>query len=179
MQGSALPVRGGNDKCEHRHQQAITPDPDLRRWQPITPGPDLRRDGERGIDAIRRLKQVDSTICSVLVSASMTIPQAVAAVHAGADDCDVKPLDPRRLLRRIEFGPRDEAPDHVLTLAEVEYEHIARVMDDCAGNISHAARALRLHRQSLQRKLRRDRKTSEESDSPPLSDPLTASRRAS
>jgi two-component system response regulator RegA len=135
--------------------------------------------GERGIDVIQHLKQIDSTICAILVSASMTIPQAVAAVHAGAHDCDVKPLDPRRLLARIEFGSSDAAPDHVLTLAEVEFEHIARVMDDCAGNISHAARALRLHRQSLQRKLRRDRPTSEEADPPPLSEPMTSSRRAS
>jgi transcriptional regulator of acetoin/glycerol metabolism len=37
---------------------------------------------------------------------------------------------------------------------ENEWEHISRALNDCGGNISHAAKALGLHRQSLQRKLR-------------------------
>ena len=39
------------------------------------------------------------------------------------------------------------------TLTEVEWDHIHRVMADCAGNISEAARRLGVHRRSLQRKL--------------------------
>jgi len=39
------------------------------------------------------------------------------------------------------------------TLARVEWEHINRVLADCGGNVSQAARALGLHRRSLQRKL--------------------------
>ena len=37
----------------------------------------------------------------------------------------------------------------------VEWEHIQRVMADCGGNVSHAAKALGIHRRSLQRKLGR------------------------
>jgi two-component system, response regulator RegA len=39
------------------------------------------------------------------------------------------------------------------TLARVEWEHISRVLADCGGNVSRAARALGIHRRSLQRKL--------------------------
>jgi two-component system response regulator RegA len=35
----------------------------------------------------------------------------------------------------------------------VEWEHIQRVLKDCGGNVSAAARALRMHRRTLQRKL--------------------------
>jgi two-component system response regulator RegA len=73
----------------------------------------------------------------------------------GVDDCEIKPVSPQQLVRRIEQG--EKAPlgrGQVLTLDEVEWEHIARVMADCGGNVSHAAQALGLHRQSLQRKLR-------------------------
>jgi two-component system response regulator RegA len=41
----------------------------------------------------------------------------------------------------------------VPSLARVEWEHIQRVLHDCNGNISQAARLLGLHRRSLQRKL--------------------------
>ena len=39
------------------------------------------------------------------------------------------------------------------SLARVEWEHIQRVLSDCGGNISEAARQLGIHRRSLQRKL--------------------------
>ncbi len=39
------------------------------------------------------------------------------------------------------------------SLARVEWEHIQRVLSDCGGNVSEAARELSMHRRSLQRKL--------------------------
>ena len=44
-------------------------------------------------------------------------------------------------------------PSGTTSLADVEREHIERVLVECAGNISQAARVLGLHRRSLQRKL--------------------------
>ena len=46
--------------------------------------------------------------------------------------------------------------DHVPSLARVEWEHIQRVLADCQGNVSQAARLLGIHRRSLQRKLSKD-----------------------
>ena len=39
------------------------------------------------------------------------------------------------------------------SLARTEWEHINRVLADCGGNISQAARLLGIPRKSLQRKL--------------------------
>jgi two-component system response regulator RegA len=47
----------------------------------------------------------------------------------------------------------DAAPVAVPSLARVEWEHIQRVLADCEGNVSQAARLLGIHRRSLQRKL--------------------------
>ena len=41
-------------------------------------------------------------------------------------------------------------------LARVEWEHIQRVVADCGGNLSQAARVLGIHRRSLQQKLAKD-----------------------
>ena len=41
------------------------------------------------------------------------------------------------------------------SLARAEWEHIQRVLTDCGGNISEAARRLGIHRRSLQRKLQK------------------------
>ena len=49
------------------------------------------------------------------------------------------------------LNPR--SPETVPTLARVEWEHMQRVISDCGGNISQAARLLGIHRRSLQRKL--------------------------
>jgi two-component system response regulator RegA len=52
-------------------------------------------------------------------------------------------------------GSSNAVPTAALTptLARVEWEHINRVLADCGGNVSQAARALGIHRRSLQRKL--------------------------
>jgi ActR/RegA family two-component response regulator len=49
----------------------------------------------------------------------------------------------------VRYGTR------VATLYEAEWMHILAVLAACDGNVSRAARALGLARQSLQRKLRR------------------------
>ena len=46
-----------------------------------------------------------------------------------------------------------EAEGDAPSLHRVEWEHIQRVLADCGGNVSRAARVLGLHRRTLQRKL--------------------------
>jgi two-component system response regulator RegA len=50
---------------------------------------------------------------------------------------------------------QEEAPPPAAapSLARVEWEHIQRVLADCGGNVSQAAKLLGVHRRSLQRKL--------------------------
>ena len=59
---------------------------------------------------------------------------------------------PMRSLRST-VSAQAGVPETVPTLARVEWEHMQRVISDCDGNISQAARLLGIHRRSLQRKL--------------------------
>jgi len=43
----------------------------------------------------------------------------------------------------------------VLPLSHIEWEHINRVLIECGGNVTKAAKILGLHRRSLQRKLKK------------------------
>jgi two-component system response regulator RegA len=47
----------------------------------------------------------------------------------------------------------DGVPEEPLSVQAVEWEHIQRVLRDNGGNISMTARALNMHRRTLQRKL--------------------------
>ncbi|HMC45446.1 MAG TPA: helix-turn-helix domain-containing protein, partial [Caballeronia sp.] len=49
----------------------------------------------------------------------------------------------------------EEAIEHpaLLSVARLEWEHIQRVLAENSGNISATARALNMHRRTLQRKL--------------------------
>ena len=44
-------------------------------------------------------------------------------------------------------------PDEPLSVDRLEWEHIQRVLNENDGNISATARALKMHRRTLQRKL--------------------------
>jgi two-component system response regulator RegA len=87
-----------------------------------------------------------------------SIPTAISAMKKGADHYLSKPADADQILsvyETLRSAPGDlrEAPETVPTLARVEWEHMQRVISDCDGNISQAARLLGIHRRSLQRKL--------------------------
>ncbi len=121
---------------------------------------DLRMPGHSGLDVIRDVKALDAgTICVVLTGYG-SIATALEAVRIGAADYLTKPADVDAILAAFDrgdrLGPTPAGLDENLTvpsLARVEWEHISRVVTDCGGNISKAARMLGLHRRSLQRKL--------------------------
>jgi len=119
---------------------------------------DLRMPGSDGLDVVRGLKAIDSTTNVVVLTGYGSIATALEAVRLGATHYLTKPADADDLLAAFARGdaalPRAERPETVApTLARVEWEHIQRVLGDCAGNVSEAARRLGIHRRSLQRKL--------------------------
>ncbi|MDB4953346.1 MAG: actR [Myxococcales bacterium] len=127
---------------------------------------DMRLGASSGIDLIRQIKadakrrtskgEAWSGPLIALVSGYLSVESTVAAVRAGADVILCKPVTAREILRRVERGmPEDPDRRETPTLAHAESEHIARVMADCHGNISEAARRLGIYRSSLQRRLRR------------------------
>jgi two-component system response regulator RegA len=68
-----------------------------------------------------------------------------------------KPVSLTEIIQRIEDDHEGAEPDidDTPTLARAEWEHIMRVLEDCQGNVSMAARRLGIYRSSLQRKLRK------------------------
>lgn len=119
---------------------------------------DLRMPGPSGMDLVRDLLAIDPATRVVVLTGYGSIATAVEAVKLGAVDYLTKPADADQIVaalegttRRTNEGQGD--PAEVPSLARVEWEHIQRTLNDCNGNVTQAARALGIHRRSLQRKL--------------------------
>lgn len=124
---------------------------------------DLRMPGPSGLTLVRDLKELYPGMQVLVLSGFGSISTAVDAVHLGAVNFLPKPADADDILAAFERGRKvldpvevpSEAPCETPSLARAEWEHIHRVMADCGGNVSEAARRLGIHRRSLQRKLRK------------------------
>lgn len=116
---------------------------------------DLRMPGMSGLDLVRELVQLVPGIHIVVLTGFGSIATAVEAVRLGAKHYLTKPADANDLLAAFARTESGRLPicHEVPSLARAEWEHIQRVLDDCGGNISQAARLLRIERRSLQRKL--------------------------
>jgi len=119
---------------------------------------DLRMPGLSGLEVVRGLKEIDPATLVVVLTGYGSIATALEAVQLGATDYLSKPADADQIIAafsRKEGSSPTLSADEASTpsLARVEWEHINRVVADCGGNISQAARVLGIHRRSLQRKL--------------------------
>lgn len=121
---------------------------------------DLRMPGRSGLELLRKLLQIQPGTRIIILSGFGSIPASIDAVRAGAVNFLSKPADADDILSAFMRGDEPSVPDGAVafpapSLARNEWEHIHRVLSDCGGNISEAARRLGIHRRSLQRKLRK------------------------
>ena len=120
---------------------------------------DLRLGGESGLDVVRALKAIDAETKIVVLTGYGSIATAMEAVRLGATGYITKPADVDDVLGAFARGDAAAVPPAAgyaaPSLARAEWEHINRVLADCDGNISEAARRLKIHRRSLQRKLQK------------------------
>lgn len=119
---------------------------------------DLRMPGMGGLDLIPQLRALDSSMAIIVLTGYGSIPTTISAIKRGANHYMSKPADADQVLAAYDNFQSagegvQEPPSSVPSLARVEWEHMQRVMADCGGNISQAARLLGIHRRSLQRKL--------------------------
>ncbi|MCB9765371.1 MAG: response regulator [Alphaproteobacteria bacterium] len=118
---------------------------------------DLRMPEGSGLDLVAALLEQDPDLKVIVLTGYGSIATAVDAMRLGAVNYLTKPADADMVLAgfaRGEAPPLSEAPDYAPpSLARAEWEHINRVLEDCGGNISKAARKLGMHRRTLQRKL--------------------------
>ncbi|AGH94871.1 response regulator transcription factor [Pseudobdellovibrio exovorus] len=117
---------------------------------------DIRLCGEFGLDAIQLIKSNSPTCSLVILSGYGSVSTAVEAMKRGATDYLTKPasfyeIEKALLGQRIQADPDFKAP----SLSQVEHEYIDFLLTKNEGNITKTAKDLGLHRQSLQRKLKK------------------------
>ncbi len=119
---------------------------------------DLRLRDQSSLALIPRLIEADPATRIVVLTGYGSIATAIEAIRLGATHYLTKPADADEILAAFErpAGGQSTGGTPVfqpMSLDRVEWEHISRVLVECGGNISEAARVLGLHRRSLQRKL--------------------------
>ena len=95
----------------------------------------------------------------VILTGYSSIATAVEAIKRGACNYLCKPADADDVLPRCsEHADLDTlVPENPMSVDRLQWEHIQRVLAEHEGNISATARALGMHRRTLQRKLQRRR----------------------
>ncbi len=123
---------------------------------------DLKMPGASGLTLVERLHRLDPTTRIVVLTGYASIATAVEAVKLGAQDYLSKPATADDVVNALTadalpHGHRgsaakvdQRAPQSVERLA---WEHIQRVLIEHGGNVSATARALNMHRRTLQRRL--------------------------
>lgn len=115
---------------------------------------DVRMPGESGIELVKALRAIDDGTRIVVLTGYGTIANAVEAMRAGAFDYLTKPVNAAVCVRSLlGIAAPETSSQDVPSLDRVEWEYLNRVLADCGGNVSEAARRLRMHRRSLQRKM--------------------------
>lgn len=115
---------------------------------------DLRMPGGSGLDVVRSLRSLAHPPQVVVLTGYGTIGTAVEAVRLGAVNYLNKPADADEIEAALQ-GKRPPPMDDVPSLDRQEWEYLNRILADCNGNISEAARRLKMHRRTLQRKLQK------------------------
>lgn len=131
-----------------------------QQFHPTAAVLDLNLPGASGLVCLHELREQWPELRVLMLTGYGSIATALEAVRLGAWDYLTKPADAAGILHALTRERIAEAPPAPLTvvpptLGRLEWEHIQRVLTDCDGNISHAAKALGMHRRSLQRKLRK------------------------
>jgi two-component system response regulator RegA len=137
-------------------EDAATATAVAREFSPQAAVLDLRMPGG-GLNCLRQLVEELADIRIVILTGYGSIASAIEAVRAGALNYLTKPADTEQILAalRSDGESSGESAYEAPTLERLEWEHIQRVLADNNGNISHTAKALGIHRRSLQRKLQK------------------------
>ncbi len=118
---------------------------------------DLKLGRESGLNLIEPLLAINPDAHILLLTGYASIPTAVEAIRRGARNYLPKPANAQQILAAFDPDTATTTADAVEppSLRRLEWEHIQRVLADNDGNISASARALGMHRRTLQRKLQK------------------------
>ncbi len=152
---NALEEQGYAVECALECEEALRC---IRQRPPQCALLDLNLDGASGMGLIRPLRTANQSCRIVMLTGYASIATAVDAVKLGADHYLAKPVAVPDIVRALNGEgvlDKDAAADSPLSVRKLQWEHIQRVLAENHGSISAAARALRMHRRTLQRKLAR------------------------
>ncbi|WP_305910107.1 response regulator transcription factor [Methylomarinum sp. Ch1-1] len=117
---------------------------------------DLRIGHDSGLEMVKKLISLDSNTQVVILTGFASIATAVEAIKLGAIHYLTKPANADEIVNALFKNEGDSSvaiSENPLSIKRLEWEHLQRVLMQHDGNISAAARALNMHRRTLQRKL--------------------------
>jgi two-component system response regulator RegA len=120
---------------------------------------DLRVSGRSGLEVVKDVLAVDASTKAIVLTGYGSIATTVDAIHLGVNYLP-KPAAVDDILAAFACAsgePALAAPEtfEAPSLERAEWEHLHRVLADCAGHIFEASRKLGICRRSLQRKLQK------------------------
>ncbi len=117
---------------------------------------DLRIGLDSGLEMVKKLISLDDNTQIVMLTGFASIATAVEAIKLGAIHYLTKPANADEIVNALYKNEGDssvEINQNPLSVKRLEWEHLQKVLMQHDGNISAAARALNMHRRTLQRKL--------------------------
>lgn len=111
---------------------------------------------ESGLEMVEKLIELDENTKIVVLTGYASIATAVEAIKLGAMHYLTKPADADEIetaLNQISGNISVPSPVQPMSVKRLEWEHLQKILMEHNGNISAAARALNMHRRTLQRKL--------------------------
>ena len=117
---------------------------------------DLRIGHESGLEMVKMLTEMDEDVHIVVLTGFASIATAVESIKLGATHYLTKPADTDEIIEALNKREGDSnisLKERPLSVKRLEWEHLQKVLMEHNGNISAAARALGMHRRTLQRKL--------------------------
>ncbi|MFC6670058.1 response regulator transcription factor [Marinobacterium aestuariivivens] len=128
----------------------------LEQWVPDLVSVDLKMEGASGLRLIPVLRAASADMRILVLTGYASIVTAVEAIKLGATNYLPKPADADQILAALAQNEGDadtEVEAQPMSVDRLEWEHIQKVLTEHDGNISATARALGMHRRTLQRKL--------------------------
>ena len=117
---------------------------------------DLNLAGESGLRLLPALLARAPQARILVLTGYASIATAVEAVKLGAVNYLAKPAgvdDILNALGQVAANPEQDVTAQPMSLKRVSWEHLQRVLAEHDGNVSATARALNMHRRTLQRML--------------------------
>jgi DNA-binding NtrC family response regulator len=109
--------------------------------------------GQEGLFWLRAIRKQHPQTPVVLLTAYADVMLAVKGLKSGAADFITKPWDNDELVRKLKDVL--DMQHEIVSLDEVEREHIRRTLDRCHGNLTQTAELLGITRQTLYNKMKR------------------------